>query len=146
MTVVETTTRDPLLGETGIPGELLPQRYDGPRAFGWGGMGWLIGTEATVFSLLIASYFYLRFRNGPTWPPDGIATPDLALPLIMTAILGASSLPVHMAHAGIRVGNVRRLKAGLATGFVLGAAFLALTLGVEGPESVEELGPTTNPE
>ena len=47
----------------------------GPRAFGWWGMVWLIGTEATLFALLIASYFYLRFRNGPIWPPDGIATP-----------------------------------------------------------------------
>ena len=122
-----TTTHDALLGETGIPGEVLPQRYEGPRAFGWWGMVWLIGTEATLFALLIASYFYLRFRNGPIWPPDGIATPELALPLIMTAVLWSSSIPVHMAHTGIRAGNVTRLKAGLAVGFVLAYAARSLT-------------------
>src|SRR4029450_14026622 len=76
--------------------------------------------------------------------PDAISTPDMALHLIMTAILWSSSIPVHMAHAGIRVGNVRRLKAGLAAGFALGAAFLVMTLGVEWPEKLDEFGPTTN--
>jgi heme/copper-type cytochrome/quinol oxidase subunit 3 len=138
------TTREPVLAETGLPGELLPQHYDGPRAFGWWGMVWLIGTEATLFALLIASYFYLRFRNGPTWPPDGIATPDLVLPLIMTAILWSSSIPVHLADKGIREGNVGRLQAGLAVGFLLGATFLVMTVAVEWPEKLDEFGPTTN--
>ena len=48
-----------------------------------------------------------------------------------------------MAHTGIRAGNVTRLKAGLAVGFVLGATFL-VTLGVEWPEKLDEFGPTTN--
>lgn len=144
MSAIETTTHDTALGETGIPGELLPQRYEGPRAFGWWGMVWLIGTEATLFALLIASYFYLRFRYGPTWPPDGIAEPELGLPLVMTAILWSSSAPVHMADRGIRAGDLGRLKAGLAAGFVLGAAFLVMTVAVEWPETLDEFGPTTN--
>jgi heme/copper-type cytochrome/quinol oxidase subunit 3 len=138
------TTHDSAFGETGIPGELLPQRYSGPRAFGWWGMAWLIGTEATLFALLIATYFYLRFRSGPTWPPDGIADPELGLPLIMTAILWSSSLPVHVADQGIRAGDVERLKVGLAAGFALGATFLVLTLAVEWPEALDDFGPTTN--
>jgi heme/copper-type cytochrome/quinol oxidase subunit 3 len=28
--------------ETGLPGEVLPEHSDGPRAFGWWGMAWLI--------------------------------------------------------------------------------------------------------
>jgi heme/copper-type cytochrome/quinol oxidase subunit 3 len=138
------STHDAALVETGLPGELLPQRYSGPRAFGWWGMVWLIATEATLFALLIASYFYLRFRNGPVWPPDDIEAPTLGLPLVMTAILWSSSIPVHIAERGIEAGSQTKLRAGLAAGFVLGAAFLVLTVAVEWPATLEEFGPTTN--
>ena len=146
MTAAEatTTTHDAALGETGMPGELLPQRYSGPRAFGWWGMAWLIGTEAMLFALLIACYFYLRFRSGPTWPPDGIHDPEPRLPLIMTAILWSSSIPVHRADRAIREGDVSRLKRGLAAGFVLGATFLIITFALEWPDAHDEFGPTTN--
>lgn len=134
----------PMLAETGLPGELLPQRYEGPRAFGWWAMVWVIGTEATLFALLLATYFFLRFQHGPVWPPDGLEPPTLELPLIMTAILWSSSIPVHIADKGIRAGDQRRLKAGLAGGFLLGALFLGFTFGLEWPEVHREFGPTTN--
>jgi heme/copper-type cytochrome/quinol oxidase subunit 3 len=142
--VSATDTADTGLVETGLPGELLPARYEGPRAFGWWGMVWLIATEATLFALLIASYFYLRFRSGPTWPPDGIPDPELRLPLIMTAILWSSSIPVHMADRAIRHGDVGRLKTGLAAGFALGVTFIVITFALEWPEAHREFGPTTN--
>jgi heme/copper-type cytochrome/quinol oxidase subunit 3 len=132
------------VAETGMPGEVLPQHAAGPRAFGWWGMVWLIATEATLFALLIASYFYLRFRNGPAWPPEGIHPPELALPLVMTAILWSSSIPVHLAEQAIKRGDQRRLRRGLAAGFVLGAAFLVITLAVEWPETLHEFTPRTN--
>lgn len=132
------------IAETGMPGEVLAEYATGPRSFGWWGMVWLIATEATLFAILLASYFYLRFRNGPEWPPAGIEAPTLALPLIMSAILWSSSIPVHIAEKAIEKGNVRRLKFGLAAGFVLGAAFLFLTLGVEWPEKLKEFTPRTN--
>jgi len=146
MTAAEatTTTHDAALGETGMPGELLPERYSGPRAFGWWGMVGLIGTEAMLFALLIACYFYLRFRSGPTWPPDGISDPKLRVPLIMTVILWSSSIPVHRADRAIREGDVSRLKRGLAAGFVLGATFLIITFALEWPDAHDEFGPTTN--
>ena len=113
---------------TGMPGEVLPEHASGTRSFGWWGMVWLIATEATLFALLLASYFYLRFRNGPEWPPGELHAPELALPLVMTAILWSSSIPVHIADKGMRGGDQGRLKWGLALGFVLGAVFLFLTL------------------
>ena len=124
--------------------EDLPEHAEGPRSYGWWGMVWLIATEATLFAALIATYFYLRFRSGPVWPPDGIEKPELALPLVMTAILLSSSIPVHLADRAIKKGNTTLLKVGLALGFVLGAAFLALTWGIEWPGELEEFSPTTN--
>jgi heme/copper-type cytochrome/quinol oxidase subunit 3 len=124
--------------------ETLPHHASGPRAFGWWGIVWLIATEATLFAMLLASYFYIRFRSGPVWPPDGIEEPDLALPIVMTIILLSSSIPVHIAERGVKKGNDKRLRYGLAAGWVLGATFLALTWGVEWPEVLHEFGPTTN--
>ena len=122
----------------------LPHETHGPRSFAWWGMAWLIATEATLFAALIASYFYLRFRHGPEWPPGGIEAPELALPLIMSAILLSSSIPVHMAESGIKKGRVGVLRAGLLAGFVLGVIFFVMTLVVEWPEKLHEFTPTTN--
>lgn len=124
--------------------EELPEHTSGRQSFAWWGMVLLIATEATLFAALIATYFYLRFQSGPVWPPDGIEKPELHLPLIMTAILLSSSIPVHLAEAGIRRGNVKTLKTGLALGFLLGAVFLGLTWGVEWPKTLHDFTPTTN--
>jgi heme/copper-type cytochrome/quinol oxidase subunit 3 len=124
--------------------DALPHRTHGSRAFGWWGMVLLVATEAMLFAGLIASYFYLRFQNGTVWPPGGIDKPTLELPLIMCAILWSSSIPVHIAENGIKNGNQGRLRWGLLGGFVLGLIFLFLTVGIEWPEVLHEVTPTTN--
>lgn len=124
--------------------EYLPEHSSGTAAFGWWGMVWLIATEAMLFAALIASYFYIRFQSGPVWPPDGIALPKLELPLIMSFILWSSSIPVHIADRGIRKGNHNALRYGLLAGFLLGATFLGLQVGLEYPEQLREFTPTTN--
>lgn len=124
--------------------ETLPHHASGPRSFGWWGVVWLIATEATLFAMLIASYFYIRFRHGEEWPPDGIEEPKLMLPMIMTVILLSSSIPVHIAERAAKKGNNRTVRIGLAFGWLLGAVFLVLTWGVEWPEVLHEFGPTTN--
>lgn len=136
-------THELTIAETGMPGEVLPEHGVGPRSFAWWGMVWLIATEATLFALLLASYFYLRFRS-PEWPLGEIEAPALELPLIMTAILWSSSIPVHIAEKGIEKGNQRRLRWGLALGWLLGAAFLVITVAVEWPEALHEFTPRTN--
>lgn len=122
----------------------LPHETHGPRSFAWWGMAWLIATEATLFAALIASYFYLRFRHGPQWPPDGVPDPELGLPLVMSAILLSSSIPVHAAEAAIKRGRETLLRAGLAAGFVLGVVFFVMTLAIEWPEKLHEFTPQTN--
>lgn len=130
---------------TGIPDEILPEHANGPRSFSWWGMVLLIATEATLFALLIATYFYLRFQAGPEWPPGSIEKPTLALPLVMTAILWSSSVPVHAADRAIRRGNQWMLRAGLAAGFLLGLAFVLIQVVVEYPEVLHrEFTPRTN--
>jgi heme/copper-type cytochrome/quinol oxidase subunit 3 len=131
------------LAPTGKPGELLPTVASGPRSVSWWGMALLIATEATLFALLIASYWYLRYRNGPVWPPNGIKAPELKLPLIMTAILWSSSAPVHFADRGIRKGNQRRLRFGLLIGFLLGLTFLLLQVVAEYPHVLKVSPPSS---
>jgi heme/copper-type cytochrome/quinol oxidase subunit 3 len=135
---------DPWVASTGQFDEVLPAQANGSRSFAWWGMVWLILTESALFATLIVAYFYLRFRSGPVWPPDGIARPSLAFPLVMSAILWSSSLPVHLADRGIRRGNRTVLRIGLAVGWLLGATFLALQLGLEWPEKLGEFTPTTD--
>jgi heme/copper-type cytochrome/quinol oxidase subunit 3 len=129
---------------TGIPGEVLPEVAHGPRSFSWWGMVFLIATEATLFALLIATYFYLRFRGGAVWPPPPIHKPELSLVLVMTPVLLASSVPVHFAERGIAAGKQGRLRAGLLLGFLLGVAFLVMQIGLEYPEVLREFTPRTN--
>jgi heme/copper-type cytochrome/quinol oxidase subunit 3 len=122
----------------------LPHHVSGTRAFGWWGMVGLIATESMLFGSLIVSYFYIRFTSSPQWPPGDITMPKLELPLIMTAILWSSSIPVHLADRAVRRGNQTILRVGLALGFILGATFLGLQVGLEYPEVLGEFGPATN--
>ena len=122
----------------------LPRYAAGSTSLAWWGMVFLIITEAMLFVSLLGAYFYLRFTNGPVWPPDGIDKPDLFLPLVMSAILWSSSVPVHVAHAAIRTGERGRVKVALALGFLLGAAFLFIQLAIEWPEMLREFHPTDN--
>jgi heme/copper-type cytochrome/quinol oxidase subunit 3 len=124
--------------------DVLPRHVSGSSSPGWWGMVMLIATEAMLFGTLIASYFYLRFKSGPVWPPDGIEIPTLGLPLLMSVILWSSSIPVHIADRAIRKNRQGATRLGLAAGFVLGAVFLGIQVAVEYPEKLNEFGPTTN--
>jgi cytochrome c oxidase subunit III len=85
----------------------------------------LITTEATLSTLLVFSYFYLRYL-APQWPPGGIEAPKLTRPIIATIILLSSSVPMVWAETGIKRGSQLRLRAGLLASFVLGVVFLLL--------------------
>lgn len=108
-----------------VPVGALPADPSDRRAPVWWGVVLMIVIETTVFAALIASYFYLK-NSSPVWPQGGIEPPELLLPSINAAILLLSSLPVWWADSGIRKGDQRRLKLGLAAGFVMGVAFLVL--------------------
>jgi heme/copper-type cytochrome/quinol oxidase subunit 3 len=102
-------------------------RPTGSRANGWWGMLLLIATEATLFGVLIASYFYVRFKS-PHWPPAGIEDPKLVRPLINNGVLVLSAAPMILAERAVRRGQQGLLKLGLVGSFVLGLAYFLLQL------------------
>jgi len=101
---------------------IVEQRV-GPPAALWG-MGILIASEGTLFICLVASYFYLRFETHP-WPPDGIAPPRVAIPLIMTAILVATSVPMQLAWRAAQAGRLAAARLALVCALVVQAGYLA---------------------
>ena len=101
------------------------QRLTQPN--GWWAMALLIATEATLFGSLIASYFYLRFQ-APSWPPPGVPSPSVALPLVLTGILVATTVPMYAATRA--AGGAARVRAAWWL-VALAAAVQAGYLGVQ---------------
>jgi heme/copper-type cytochrome/quinol oxidase subunit 3 len=95
---------------------------------GWWAMVLLVATEATLFAVLLVSYFFLRFKTSGGWPPDGIADPKLLRAVLMTVVLASSSIFMHLAETGIRRADQRALVGWLAFAFSLGSAFLGLQI------------------
>ncbi|HMX16734.1 MAG TPA: heme-copper oxidase subunit III [Rhodocyclaceae bacterium] len=92
----------------------------------YGAMGWFILAEAMIFMSMFAGYWYMRLV-APVWPPAGTVELPKVMPLVMTAVLVASSFTVHYAehllHEGDKSGYVKWL---LIT-IVLGACFLGMS-------------------
>ncbi len=101
----------------------LPVQVTGARSTGWWAMLVLVLNEAVIFASLIAAYLYIRF-NSPAWPQDGIARPEMTLPIIMTALLVSASGFMLFAERGIRGGSLGRLRIGLLIAMLLAVVFL----------------------
>ena len=104
----------------------LPVGAMDTRASGWWAMIFTVFTEASLFTYLLFSYFYLAVQpHAPGTFPEGGA-PALGIASLNTAILLTSSVAVGWAQLGIEHGNKWRLVAGLGTGAGLGIVFLAI--------------------
>jgi cytochrome c oxidase subunit III len=101
---------------------------------GWWGAALFIATEATLFGTLIATYYYLRF-NATQWPPPGVEHPKVALPLILTAILVATTVPIFFAVRAARAGSARLAWLLFLVAVVVQAGYL----GVQVHEFLSEL-------
>jgi cytochrome c oxidase subunit III len=120
-----------------------PDAPPGARPSGWWGMVLLIATETTLFALLLATYFYLRFETVGSWPPDGIADPQILKPLLATIVVVAAAVPFAWASGSagrLRPGSARL---GLAAGTGLGLGFLVFQY-VLVDESLDRFRPETN--
>ena len=94
---------------------------------GWWGIAVFVATEATLFGTLVGSYFYLRFQS-PHWPPPGVPAPKLTLPLVLTAVLVATSVPMQLAVRSAVRGRMSTARLALAVAGVVQLGYLAMQL------------------
>jgi heme/copper-type cytochrome/quinol oxidase subunit 3 len=113
------------------------------RRTAWWGLALFVVTEAAFFASFLAAYFYVNFKTGGDWPPEGIEVPKLARPSVMTGLLVSSSLTTFLADRAIEKG--RRLKTWvyLACTVLLAVGFLGLQY-TEYAEKLKEFTPSTN--
>jgi len=102
-------------------GALPPGAFGSRSLMWWGTMGMVL-IEGTVFALAIGAYFFLHTRL-PSWPPDGVAPPDLHWGTINTLILLVSLIPNELAkRAGERI-DLRGVRVWMVLCLVFGVAF-----------------------
>jgi heme/copper-type cytochrome/quinol oxidase subunit 3 len=97
------------------------------RPNGWWGMAIFVATEATLFGTLFGTYFYLRLRVAH-WPPAGIPEPKVALPLILTGVLVATSVPMQLAAAAARRGRVAAARRAVMLALIVQAGYFAMQI------------------
>jgi heme/copper-type cytochrome/quinol oxidase subunit 3 len=94
---------------------------------GWWGMALFLCAEATLFGILIATYFYLDF-DARSWPPDGIKPPSVTLPLLATAVLITTTVPLLLAVRASRAGLRWRVVQLIVLAMVVQCCYLALQI------------------
>jgi len=97
------------------------------RPNGWWGMAVFVATEATLFGTLIGTFVYLRLHN-PAWPPPGIDKPEVLGPVLATALLVATSIPMQGSWRSARRGRLQRAWWLLLTAFAVQTAYLVWQL------------------
>jgi heme/copper-type cytochrome/quinol oxidase subunit 3 len=98
----------------------------------------VIASEATLFLLLLATYFYLRFKSDGAWPAGH--APAIAKPLIATLLLVASSVPLAFAGRAADRRERGAIRVALLVGALLGVAFLVFQ-DVLIHQSLDRFGP-----
>ena len=94
----------------------------GYRSLMWWGTFGLVFIEGTMFALAIGAYFYLRTRV-PTWPPDGVAPPDLTWGTLNLVVLLASGIPNELAKRAAEHVDLARVRFWLVVGLIFGVGF-----------------------
>jgi cytochrome c oxidase subunit 3 len=93
----------------------------------YGAMGWFILAEAMIFMSFFAAYWFMRLDVALVWPPAGTVPLPQVLPLVMTAVLVASSLTIHHAEHLMHAGDKRGFVRWLVVTILLGATFLGMS-------------------
>jgi heme/copper-type cytochrome/quinol oxidase subunit 3 len=91
------------------------------------GMAMCVATEATRFAIMIGTSCYLRFMN-LQWPPPGVPEPTVLVPLVLLAVLVATSVPVQLAARAGREGRLRAVRGFLLLALVVQAVYLGLAV------------------
>jgi len=94
---------------------------------GWWGMALFLCSEVTLFGTLIGTYFYLDF-DAHAWPPAGVKAPSVVLPLVGTACLLTTSLPMALAARAARHGRRANVIALVSGAMIVQGLYLALQI------------------
>jgi len=94
------------------------------RPTAWWGMLIFVASEATLFGAFVGTYFYLRFKN-PAWPPDGLPEPKVVVPLVMTAVLLSTSIPMQLASSAAQAGRLAATRSWILLALVVQAGYFA---------------------
>ncbi|MBA4147081.1 MAG: cytochrome c oxidase subunit I [Verrucomicrobia bacterium] len=105
----------------------LPVHPNDRRSTAWWAMLCVYAIGITCFGALFFSYFYIRLFSA-SWPQNGIAVPELQLPLLSYGLLLASAGTFYWATRAFWAGKKKRTQIVLAGSFVLGASFIALEI------------------
>lgn len=88
------------------------------------GMALFLCAEVALFGTIIGSYFYLE-SGDKNWPPPGVARPEVLLPVLATAYLMVTLVPIHLAARFSRRDERARTVAALAVGLICQCGYLA---------------------
>jgi cytochrome c oxidase subunit 3 len=102
----------------------LPTVVFGHRSIIWLGTIGMMMIEATVFALVVASYFYLRTRSNG-WPP-GLQPPNLLFGTANTILFLASVFPNAWTKKRGEAGDLRGAQIGLVVMVLLGLGNIVL--------------------
>jgi heme/copper-type cytochrome/quinol oxidase subunit 3 len=97
------------------------------RPNGWWGMAIFVATEATLFGTIFGTYYYLRFET-PLWPPAGVPHPKVAVPLVLTGVLVATSGLVQLAFFAARRAQLPLVRLLLLTALIVQSGYFAMQI------------------
>lgn len=100
----------------------LPDHAFGSRSIMWWSTMTIIGVEATVFAISIASYFYLQ-GNQEAWPPPNVAPPGLLWATINVFILLASLVPNELVKRASEEMDIRKVRLWIVVADLFAIAF-----------------------
>jgi heme/copper-type cytochrome/quinol oxidase subunit 3 len=90
-------------------------------------MAIFLGGEVVIFGALLATYWYLRFK-AVHWPPVGTPEPKVVLPLVLTAILVATSVPMQAALRAAQDGRLGVTRLALAVALAAQATYFGIQI------------------
>jgi cytochrome c oxidase subunit III len=94
---------------------------------GWWGMALFLASETVLFGALLATYWYLRFK-AVHWPPPGTPEPKVVLPLVLTAVLIGTSVPMQAALRAAQEGRLGATRLLLAVALGVQATYFGLQI------------------
>src|SRR5258708_4963082 len=103
----------------------LPPYHISNKAPLWWGQFMMCVIEGSLFSMLIATYFYLRL-GVDVWPPPGVQLPGVTLPTLALIPFIVSCIGSYLASEAAKKADRRGMLLGMTLNLVLAIVFLII--------------------